>query len=86
MSCRHQLISQSLNECMDISDFLKAARLKQLELVVNTSHCKVPDFNPWDEEIIPLIKAAEPLEDCLKTNYNWSRMDRDVIPASYYII
>lgn len=47
-------------------------------LVVNTTHCKITDFNPWDEEIIPFIKAAQPLEDCLKTNYNWSYIEADV--------
>jgi hypothetical protein len=47
-------------------------------LLINTSACKIPDFSPWDSSVIPFIRKAEPLEDCIKTNYNWSSVDGNV--------
>jgi hypothetical protein len=40
---------------------------------VDTTKCKIPDFDVWDFDVLPFIKRnLQPIEKCKETNYDWS--------------
>ncbi|XP_021950524.1 uncharacterized protein LOC110847822 [Folsomia candida] len=52
--------------------FLQVDRLKNLQRIVDTPACKIPDFDVWDKDVFPFLKVAQPDEKCNETHYNWS--------------
>jgi hypothetical protein len=40
-----------------------------MSLIINTSQCKIPNFDPFDQDVLPFIKIQnEPQQ----TQHNWS--------------
>ncbi len=40
--------------------------------IINTSQCQIPNFDPFDKDVLPFITTATRKEKCSETNYNWS--------------
>ncbi|OXA63650.1 hypothetical protein Fcan01_03216, partial [Folsomia candida] len=57
--------------------FSQAFRLRDLGLLINTTNCRIPDFSPWEPEVIPFLKEANLIENCSQKYQNWSHMDED---------
>jgi hypothetical protein len=53
-------------------DFQNVARLQSMGLLINTSNCQIPNFDPRDQDVLPFIKTAKLEENCHQTHYNWS--------------
>jgi hypothetical protein len=58
------------------SDFLDNS-LNAERFIVNTSNCKIPEFDAWDSTILSLIKAPQSRAKC--TPYKWSSLESNVM-------
>lgn len=53
-------------------DFLRVDNSIYADLVVNTTSCKIPNFNEFDGMADQFAHKAEWIEDCKKISYEWS--------------
>jgi hypothetical protein len=47
-----------------------------LDLLVNTTNCRIPNFNIWDKTIYDLVKGKKVSSPC--NWYNWSSIQNNV--------